>query len=182
MVRLPNNKKKERSPKNSNGLAAKIKKSSSTKLISSNKEKILLKKYNLNIDKQNFRKIPKIEIKKIDKLNKVNKANKTNKNNQPKKVCDKFKKNPQLFYTEDLCNLVIKSLDLEENEDNKENDKILVNKINQKDKENNTVKYINRNNIFLNNENMEEMNENIEPFYHLQKIIEESDEDIEKNK
>ena len=130
---------------------------------------MLLNKYNIKNDKKIFHKIQK---------------NKTSNNNH-KKVCQKFKKNPQLFYTEDLCNLVIKSLDLEENEDNKENDKILVNKINQKDKDNNTVKYVNRNNIFLNDDNMEDMGEiednNIEPFNSLQKIIEESEEE-EKNK
>ena len=38
-------------------------------------------------------------------------------------ICEKFKKNPQSFFTENLCDLVIKSLDLEENGENDENKK-----------------------------------------------------------
>jgi hypothetical protein len=40
----------------------------------------------------------------------------------PKKdICEKFKKNPQFFYTENLCDLVIKSFDFSTTDDNKEN-------------------------------------------------------------
>ena len=167
LVKRPKSNKKEKNKINNNEKEKKLKKSSSAKLISSNKEKMLLNKYNIKNDKKIFHKIQK---------------NKTSNNNH-KKVCQKFKKNPQLFYTEDLCKLVIKSWDMDENGENKENNKILVNKSNKNSK--NRIKIVNRNNIFLNDDNIEDMGEiednNIEPFNSLQKIIEESEEE-EKNK
>ena len=53
---------------------------------------------------------------------KINRYNSENKVKTPKKIiCEKFKKNPQFFYTENLCDLVLKSLDLnDKNNDNKE--------------------------------------------------------------
>ena len=121
------------------------------KLMASNKEKLLLNEYNLKKYNHTFQKIQK---------NKINKK---------KRICKKFKNNPQQFFTEDLCNLVVKSFDIDENEDNKENNNIQING------EKNDDNYIQENN-FANYENEKEINE--EPFNSLQKIIEESDEDI----
>ena len=143
----------------------KLKKSNSTKLIVSNKEE-RLNKYNLK--NQNI-------YKKIEKL----KAHKTD------RICDKFKNNPQFFYKEDLCNLVIKSLDLVDNyvkKDNKKKDKnkIKVNRIkNYENKyiKNDTIRYRASDN---HKNGSTDIDMEIEPFNKLQKIIEESDEDIEK--
>ena len=119
--------------------------------MASNKEKLLLNEYNLKKYNHTFQKIQK---------NKINKK---------KRICKKFKNNPQQFFTEDLCNLVVKSFDIDENEDNKENNNIQIN--GEKSDDN----HIQENN-FANYENEKEINE--EPFNSLQKIIEESDEDI----
>ena len=36
-----------------------------------------------------------------------------------KEICERFKRNPQVFYTEELCDLVLKSLDLDNSNENK---------------------------------------------------------------
>ena len=143
----------------------KLKKSNSTKLISSNKEEIL-NKYNLK-NKNIYKKIEKLKVHKTDR------------------ICDKFKNNPQFFYKEDLCNLVIKSLDLVDNivkkdDKNKDKNKIKVNRIkNYKKKyiKNDTIRSSKMGN-YKNGSTGIDME--MEPFNELQKIIEESDEDIEK--
>ena len=72
----------------------KIKRSFSAASICSDKEKLLLKKY---------------------KLKRRNSNSKKNKNYAKKrnKICDKFRNNPQSFYGEELCDLVLKSFDIE---------------------------------------------------------------------
>ena len=59
-------------------------------------------------------------------LNIKNKQLKNNSNDSKriptkKEICEKFKKNPQFFYTENLCDLVIKSFDFSTADENKEN-------------------------------------------------------------
>ena len=143
----------------------KLKKSNSTKLISSNKEEIL-NKYNLK-NKNIYKKLEKLKVHKTDR------------------ICDKFKNNPQFFYKEDLCNLVIKSLDLVDNivkkdDKNKDKNKIKVNRIkNYKKKyiKNDTIRSSKMGN-YKNGSTGIDME--MEPFNELQKIIEESDEDIER--
>ena len=76
----------------------KVKKSNSGISIRSNKEEMLLNKY------------------KLLKNRKTNSNKKYNNNYNIKrknKLCEKFKNNPQLFYNEELCDLVIKSFDLD---------------------------------------------------------------------
>ena len=129
------------------------------------KDKIKIKKQsspfnNIKKNKPNYQKIQK------DKINKT------------KRVCEKFRNNPQLFYTEELCSLVIKSLDLDndnDDEDNKENNRIVVNKI----KKDNKIKS-NEDNYNQKEFYMDELG--VDPFSNLQKIIEESEEDNEKIK
>ena len=153
LVKLPKTDKND-------GKTKKLKKSSSSKLITSNKE--LLNKYNLKKEKPIYKKITNNKI-----------IHKT------KKVCEKFKNNPQFFYTENLCNLVIKSLDLDKNGEDKENNKIINNK--NKDNNNKNIKTnYNPKNNYINYEN-ENIEMEIDPFNSLQKIIEESDEEKDKN-
>ena len=117
----------------------KMKKSASTKLLSSNK---------LNNGRPLYDKIYK------DKINKRH------------KICEKFKNNPQKFYSTDLNDLMIKSLvyESESDKENKNNIKNEKNKNKRKIKEKDE------------DENLNDM----ESYNNLQKIIEESDEDIEK--
>jgi len=51
----------------------------------------------------------------IDKypLKQINKNFEIKKTTPKKEICERFKKNPQIFYTEELCDLVLKSLDLD---------------------------------------------------------------------
>jgi hypothetical protein len=78
---------------------------------------------------------------KKDKLNNRYNSNSNDKNvktnvnqrNTPKKdICEKFKKNPQNFYTENLCDLVIKSLDIDEKKETKKNTNKILNNIDKK--------------------------------------------------
>ena len=116
----------------------KIKKSNSAKSVSSNNEKKILSKYKLRNKKSDF--IKKNYIIK-------------------KRICEKFKNNPQLFYSEELCDLVIKSLDLE-----KDNDK-----------SRNKYKTININNSFNKRKNMTDIDVETMPITSLHKIIEEAE-------
>ena len=68
-----------------------------------------------------------------------------------KEICGKFKRNPQNFYTETLCDLVIKSLDIDKNE-------IEKNQLNYKIKEDNITKEKNIENSFEHKMNMEAYN------------------------
>lgn len=82
----------------------------------------------------------------------------------PKKnICEKFKKNPQFFYTENLCDLVIKSFDFSTSDDNKEN----FNKFNGavSDSKNNTEK------------NVINKRFNMEAYYNLKKFFKENNLD-----
>ena len=122
----------------------KIKKSNSGISIRSNKEEMLLNKYKLlkkrkaNSNKKNYK---NFNIKRRNKL------------------CEKFKNNPQLFYGEELCDLVIKSLNLDGEYLNIKNSKVQ-----NKNK---------NNNLIHNKENMTDIDVNDEPIDYLQKIIEE---------
>ena len=124
----------------------KVKKSNSGISIRSNKEEMLLNKY------------------KLLKNRKTN-SNKTYNNNynikRKNKLCEKFKNNPQLFYNEELCDLVIKSFDL---------DGIYINRNNSKGRnKNENYKLTNK------KENMTDIYFNDEPMEYLQKIIEETE-------
>jgi hypothetical protein len=81
-----------------------------------------------------------------------------------KEICKKFKRNPQNFYTEPLCDLVIKSLDLDKSDENNNN---LNNKIN----EDNSTKE----NVI---ENSFERKMNIEAYNNLKKYFEENNFDV----
>ena len=51
----------------------------------------------------------------IDKspLKQIGKDSKNKRRTPKKEICERFRKNPQIFYTEELCDLVLKSLDLD---------------------------------------------------------------------
>ena len=119
----------------------KMKKSSSTKLLNSNK---------LNNGRPLYDKMHK---------EKVNKRH---------KICEKFKNNPQKFYSTDLNDLMIKNL-VYESESDKENKNNVKNGSGKKENRN-------RRKIKEKDENAN-LND-MEPCNNLQKIIEESDEDI----
>ena len=121
----------------------KMKKSSSTKLLNNNK-------YKLNNGRPLYDKMYK------DKVNKRH------------KICEKFKNNPQKFYSTNLNDLMIKSLVYESESD--------------KESKNNNIK--NDSNKKENKRKIKEKDENVNlndiECNNLQKIIEESDEEIEK--
>ena len=121
----------------------KMKKSSSTKLLNSNK-------YKLNNGRPLYDKMYK------DKVNKRH------------KICEKFKNNPQKFYSTNLNDLMIKNL-VYESESDKENKNNIKNDSNKK--ENKNKRKEKDENVNLND---------MESYNNLQKIIEESDEEIEK--
>ena len=123
----------------------KIKKSNSGISIRSNKEVMLLNKYKLLRNKNSNSHKKNYNIKKRNK------------------ICEKFKNNPQLFYNEELCDLVIKSLDLDGDYMNKNNSKC------RNKNERNNYNSINK------NENMTDTYFNDEPMEFLQKIIEETE-------
>ena len=123
----------------------KMKKSSSTKLLNSNK-------YKLNNGRPLYDKMHKEKV------------------NKKHKICEKFKNNPQKFYSTDLNDLMIKNL-VNESESDKENKNNVKNGSGKKE---------NRNRRKIKDKEKDE-NENLndmEPCNNLQKIIEESDEDI----
>lgn len=123
----------------------KIKKSNSGISIRSNKEEMLLNKYKLLRNKNSNSHKKNYNIKKRNK------------------ICEKFKNNPQLFYNEELCDLVIKSLDLDGDYMNKNNSKC------RNKNERNNYNSINK------NENMTDTYFNDEPMEFHQKIIEETE-------
>ena len=120
-----------------------MKKSNSGISIRSNKEEMLLNKYKLL-------------------RNKNSNSHKNNYNMKKRnKICEKFKNNPQLFYNEELCDLVIKSFDL---------DGIYINRNNSKGRNKNEI-----NKLSNKKENMTDIYFNDEPMEYLQKIIEETE-------
>ena len=75
-------------------------------VLSMNKKNKILNNYN---SKNLSNKSP---LKQVDKNPEIKKQT-------PKKeICEKFIKNPQQFYTEELCDLVLKSFDFENSNDN----------------------------------------------------------------
>ena len=89
-------------------------------VLSMNKKNKILNNYN---SKNLSNKSP---LKQVDKNPEIKKQT-------PKKeICEKFIKNPQQFYTEELCDLVLKSFNFENNNDNgeKENKDKALNKRN----------------------------------------------------
>ena len=120
-----------------------LKKSNSVISIVSNREKQLLIKH------------------KSKKGNSGNKDKNKNYFKKKSKICEKFRNNPQLFYGEELCDLVIKSFDT--NGD-------CLKRWNEQSR--NTNKKIELNNIYNRNENMT-MDMNMDRMKYLQRIDEE---------
>ena len=128
---------------NESNESRKIKKLNSFNSIFSNKEKMLLNKY-------------KLKKRKSNSLNK-NYAKRRN------KVCEKFLNNPQLFYSDELCDLIIESFDIDGEYRRKK-------RIESRNIKNNSY----FNNISDKEENMTDIEINIRPKKFLQTIIEEN--------
>ena len=124
----------------------KIKKSKSKISISSKKEEMLLNKYILKKRNSHPKNI---------KNNYIQKRN---------KICKKFRNNPQLFYGEELCDLVIKSFDT---------DGECLNI--KKDKSRSKIKKINYNKFYDKRGNLTDIDMDNRPVEYLQKIIEETE-------
>ena len=122
----------------------KIKRANSGISITSNKEKMLLKKY------------------KLIRRNSNSQNKKKNYTKQKNKICEKFRNNPQLFYSEEPCDLILKSIDIDGKYLKERNNKRIIH--NQKK---NITNYTNK------RQNITDIDIDIEPFDYLQKIIEE---------
>ena len=122
----------------------KIKRANSGISITSNKEKMLLKKY------------------KLIRRNSNSQNKKKNYTKQKNKICEKFRNNPQLFYSEEPCDLILKSIDIDGKYLKERNNKRII--PNQKK---NITNYTNK------RQNITDIDIDIEPFDYLQKIIEE---------
>ena len=122
----------------------KIKRANSGISITSNKEKMLLKKY------------------KLIRRNSNSQNKKKNYTKQKNKICEKFRNNPQLFYSEEPCDLILKSIDIDGKYLKERNNKRIIH--NQKKK---ITNYSNK------RQNITDIDIDIEPFDYLQKIIEE---------
>ena len=122
----------------------KIKRANSGISITSNKEKMLLKKY------------------KLIRRNSNSQNKKKNYTKQKNKICEKFRNNPQLFYSEEPCDLILKSIDIDGKYLKERNNKRIIH--NQKK---NITNYTNK------RQNITDIDIDIEPFNYLQKIIEE---------
>ena len=122
----------------------KIKRANSGISIKSNKEKMLLKKY------------------KLIRRNSNSQNEKKNYTKQKNKICEKFRNNPQLFYSEEPCDLILKSIDIDGKYLKERNNKRIIH--NQKK---NITNYTNK------RQNITDIDIDIEPFDYLQKIIEE---------
>ena len=122
--------------------SGKLKKFNSLISIYSNKEKNLLTKYKLKKSNSN-----------------PQRKNYTKGRN---KICEKFINNPQSFYSQELCDLEIKSFDREG---------IYLRKTKNENRYYNNKKYIN--DISNEEENMTDIDINIRPIKYLQRIIEE---------
>ena len=122
----------------------KIKRANSGISITSNKEKMLLKKY------------------KLIRRNSNSQNKKKNYTKQKNKICEKFRNNPQLFYSEEPCDLILKSIDIDGKYLKERNNKRII--PNQKK---NITNYSNK------RQNITDIDIDIEPFDYLQKIIEE---------
>ena len=90
----------------------------------------------------------------IDKppLKKIGKDFEIKRRTPKKEICERFKRNPQVFYTEELCDLVLKSLDLDnsnEGERLRENNKkkIILDKETEMRAYYNLKKYFEKNNM-----------------------------------
>ncbi len=123
----------------------KSKSASSLRLPNNKRNKL---KNNFEIDNKNYLKTNSNDSKRI---------------RTKKEICKKFKKNPQFFYTEDLCNLVLKSFDIDENDDNKEN----INKTN------------NMNNCYKNKTQISLIDKkiNMQAYYNLKQFFKENNLD-----
>ena len=157
---------------NNNTKLKKIKKNKKEKINKNKKEDT----NSNNIKKSNSTSALMLSMENINKLKNKYKINDNNlkirekdvQRKTPKKeICEKFKKNPQNFFTENLCDLVIKSMDLDENGQKRVKHNNLDknkkrNKNNDKDYENSIDKHI-----------------NMQAYYNLKKYFEEnkSDED-----
>ena len=124
--------------------------------------------YNETRKFKKFNSLISIYSEKEKKLLTKYKLKKSNSNPQRKnytkgrnKICEKFINNPQLFYNEELCDLVIKSFDL---------DGIYINRNNSKGRNKNEI-----NKLTNKKENMTDIYFNDEPMEYLQKIIEETE-------
>ena len=123
---------------------------SSLKLSMKNKNKIL-NNYNSN------------NISNKSPLRQVSKDTEIKKRTPKKEICEKFVKNPQQFYTEELCDLVLKSFDFEnKGSDDKKKD------LNSKDGSSNIKKK--KDYIF-------EKEVNLQAYYNLKKYFEENNLD-----
>ena len=130
--------------KNKSEEKKKIKRANSGISITSNKEKMLLKKY------------------KLIRRNSNSQNKKKNYTKQKNKICEKFRNNPQLFYSEEPCDLILKSIDIDGKYLKERNNKRIIH--NQKK---NITNYSNK------RQNITDIDIDIEPFDYLQKIIEE---------
>ena len=130
--------------KNKSKEKKKIKRANSGISITSNKEKMLLKKY------------------KLIRRNSNSQNKKKNYTKQKNKICEKFRNNPQLFYSEEPCDLILKSIDIDGKYLKERNNKRII--PNQKK---NITNYTNK------RQNITDIDIDIEPFDYLQKIIEE---------
>ena len=130
--------------KNKSEEKKKIKRANSGISITSNKEKMLLKKY------------------KLIRRNSNSQNKKKNYTKQKNKICEKFRNNPQLFYSEEPCDLILKSIDIDGKYLKERNNKRII--PNQKK---NITNYTNK------RQNITDIDIDIEPFDYLQKIIEE---------
>ena len=137
---------KEEKQKNKSIELKKIKRVKSKISISSKKEEMLLNKYILK------------------KRNSHPKNKKNNYIQKRNKICKRFRNNPQLFYGEELCDLVIKSFDT---------DGECLNII--KDKSRNKMKKINYNKSYDKRGNLTDIDMDNRPMEYLQKIIEETE-------
>ena len=122
----------------------KIKRANSGISITSNKEKMLLKKY------------------KLIRRNSNSQNKKKNYTKQKNKICEKFRNNPQLFYSEEPCDLILKSIDIDGKYLKERNNKRIIHY-----QKKNITNYSNK------RQNITDIDIDIEPFDYLQKIIEE---------
>ena len=154
---IQNNKNNPNKRANSNSVKKELKKN--LKKSNSNSVKKELKKALKKSNSNSSLSIISKNKKKFD-LNdkKINNEIKIKRKTPKKEICEKFKKNPQLFYGEDLCDLVMKSLCLGEEEKKEEN----KNKINV---------------IRKNKDNLLDKKINMQAYYNLKKYFEENNLD-----
>ena len=131
--------------------------SASSMMLSVNKKNKIINNYN---SKNLNNKSP---LKQVDKNSEIKKRT-------PKKeICEKFIKNPQQFYTEELCDLVLKSFDFENNNDNGESE----NKEKALNNKNGSSKIKNKKDFISDKE------VNMQAYYNLKKYFEENNLDLD---